>query len=96
MMNNLMIVMPLVLFVSCGSIHPKPIAGPNGNEAYSMMCSGLSSNMPACLVKAQELCSQGFSIIEAETFTVEYADSGDGFYMHPREYLGIECKSLNT
>lgn len=93
-MKNLILFIPLFLCVACGGIHARPVVGPNGNDAYSMLCSGFTRTMDQCLVKASELCSQGFSIVKAETYKLEYADSGDGFYMPPREYLGVECNSV--
>jgi hypothetical protein len=100
MMKNLTLkialILPLIFLIACGGVHPKPIAGPTGNSAYSMLCSGIHSLKQQCLDKAQALCPHGYTIIPAETFTVEYADSGDGFHMPPKEYMGIECKSMSA
>ena len=48
--------------ISCGtvsSVDSFGVFGPQGQEAYSMQCSGMGATLDDCFQKAEELCEGG-------------------------------------
>ena len=86
------IISTLILF-GCLSESVKPVRfkGPNGNIAYSMICSGWGRTMVKCYKIASAICPKGYEIIHISDF-VEVAASLSS-EPHPAE-MSIECKEL--
>jgi hypothetical protein len=77
--------------IGCMSISPTSFKGPNGKQAYSMMCSGMGRTMDACYQKAGEVCPNGYNVMDRSSGTVGFMNQGT-LMMAPREQLAIECK----
>ena len=81
----------LFLLASCASIQPKEFMGPNGKTAYSMRCSGMGRTLDDCYKKAEELCPNGYTIIDRASGFVAVPVNG-GVMAAPQHNLAIECK----
>jgi hypothetical protein len=89
-MNNMLRFAPLLLLISCASVQSNTTEK-NGRIVHELSCSEFNSSLEECKAKASELCAHNYHQISHNEEV--YADSGDGFYMHPRHHLAIECKS---
>jgi len=82
------IISTLILF-GCLTVSVKPVRfkGPNGNIAYSMICSLLGRTMVECYKVASVICPKGYEIIHiSEIISTQHV------YV-PAE-MAIECKEL--
>jgi hypothetical protein len=75
----------------CASIKPVPITGPNGNQGYSMRCSGMGRSLEQCYRTAGTLCNAGYEVVSENTSTVAIP-SGESFIASPQTTLTIECR----
>lgn len=89
-MKTIMRFVPMILLISCASVQSQPVES-NGKQAFELTCSEFNSSIEECKAKASELCAHNYKVLKHEK--LEYADAGDGFYMHPRHQLLVECKS---
>lgn len=86
----------LVLLSGCASVSKS--YGPDGNEAYSLTCSGMARDWGMCLTKAGELCgAKGYNILSINS------DSGALVTANPQSLMAgsvinrnmlISCKQL--
>lgn len=81
---------PFFLIVACASAQSQP-SEINGKRAFKLTCSEFNSSLEECKVKASELCDNNFTLVDHTQET--YPDAGDGFYMHPKHHLAVECNS---
>lgn len=64
MINKLAITISCLVLTAC--VNVDKTYGPNGEESYSITCSGTAQDWGACLTKAGEICgSNGYNIISA-------------------------------
>ena len=82
----------ILSLASCASIEPHEFVGPNGDQAYSMRCSGMGRTLEACYQKAGEVCPNGYTIIDLNTATFG-VPSGDSVLIAARQTMAIECKA---
>ena len=90
-MKKIIILFFASTLVGCASVSPQKFTGPNGNDAYSMKCSGFGRTWDKCYKKAGEVCKNGYTIIQQSSSTVA-VPSGNSFIAAPRQTLAIECK----
>lgn len=81
---------PLLLLMSCASVQSTTIEQ-NGKQVHHLSCSEFNSSLNECKAKASAMCADDYKHISH--YKEVYADSGDGFYMHPRHHLSVECNS---
>lgn len=81
---------PFLLMVACASVQSQPTEI-NGKRAFKLTCSEFNSSLEECQRKASELCNDNFTVVDHSKET--YPDAGDGFYMHPKHHLSVECHS---
>ena len=89
-MNNMLRFAPLLLLLSCASVQSNTTEQ-NGRKVHELTCSEFNSSLDECTAKASELCDHNYKLLTHHKEV--YSDSGDGFYMHPRHHLSVECKS---
>lgn len=80
----------ICLLASCASVSPQRFTGPNGNDAYSMKCSGFGRTWDKCYAASNTLCANGYTIVNQVSSTV--AAPAFSFTDSPNQTLGIECK----
>jgi len=80
-----------LLLVSCATIDPITLKGPNGNQGYSMRCSGMGRTLEMCYQKAGEVCPKGYNIMRQDNSTVAVPINGS-IIAAPQRNLTIECK----
>jgi hypothetical protein len=90
-MKNSLAFMSLFALSACTSVESRPEAGHNGASSYGISCHNISGTREPCLTKAEKLCKDGFSVVEKQSYKVEYKDSGDGFYMPPKHFVTVLC-----
>ena len=90
-MKKLSLLFLIILLYGCANIEPVEFVGPNGKPAYSMKCSGMGKTLDACYIKAGEICSKGYSIIDNRTDTKIIPVNGS-VLATPQRFLAIECK----
>lgn len=90
-MKNSLAFMSLFALSACTSVESRPEAGHNGAGSYGISCHNISGTREPCLTKAEKLCKDGFSVVEKQSYKVEYKDSGDGFYMPPKHFVTVLC-----
>lgn len=81
----------LILLTSCAEIVPVPFMGPNGEQAYSMICSGMGRSPERCYQKAGEICKSGYTIIGRDVSVVTVPINGQ-IVVAPQAHIAIECK----
>ena len=81
----------LLLLTGCASVSPEQFVGPNGNTAYSMRCSGMGRTLDDCYKKAEKLCPDGYTVIDAASSIIAFPMDG-GIMAVPQRSLSIECK----
>lgn len=89
-MNKLLRITPILMLISCANVQSTTVEQ-NGIKIHTLTCSEFNSSLEECRSKASELCGHNY-----ETLThnkEEFADSGDGFYMHPRHHISVKCKA---
>ena len=92
-MKNIAITLPLIVLVACGSIQKETFVLPNGKVIYTVNCSGFNQSIAACEAQADKLCAKGYIVHKNLSHSATYPNSDDGFFMPPREYLAVECKT---
>ena len=105
MLKSVKAVYIILALVSCLLLQAcaisKKISGPNGEEMYSIDCSGTALNMGDCLEKAGKICgSGGYEIVLGNTANYGPAATANqyGFFMAPmisREII-IQCKKASA
>jgi hypothetical protein len=88
-MNKSLRFIPLVLLISCASVQSTPFESGGDNPTHKLTCSEFNSSLEACKSKAKELCATDYKVIDHHKEV--YPDAGDGFYMHPRHHLVVQC-----
>jgi len=81
--------------MSCAAIEPVPFIGPNGNQAYSMRCSGMGRTLQMCYQKAGVVCPDGYTIIGQNSSTVAIPVNGS-IMVAPQHNLTLECHGLGV
>jgi hypothetical protein len=81
----------LLSLSSCATIDPIPLKGPNGNQGYTMRCSGMGRTLEMCYQKAGEVCPNGYNIVGQDNSTVAVPINGS-IIAAPQRNLTIECK----
>lgn len=89
-MKKIFRLVPIILLISCASVQSQPIES-NGNQAFKLTCSEFNSSLEECKAKASELCANNYKILDH--YKEVYPDAGDGFYMHPRHHVSVQCNS---
>lgn len=89
-MNSMLRFVPLLLLISCASVQANT-AERSGGPAHQLTCSEFNSSLEECKAKASELCGHDYKALTHHT--EDYPDAGDGFYMHPRHHVSVECKA---
>ncbi|HEY0561816.1 MAG TPA: hypothetical protein VGD04_00675 [Methylophilus sp.] len=89
-MNSMLRFAPLLLLISCASVHSNTTEH-NGRQVHQLTCSEFNTSLEQCKAKASELCAHDYKLISHHK--EEYPDAGDGFYMHPRHHLSVECST---
>jgi len=89
-MNNMLRFAPLLLLISCASVQSNTIEQ-DGKQVHKLSCSEFNSSLEECKAKASQLCSHNYQLLTHHEEV--YPDAGDGFYMHPRHHLTVECKT---
>ena len=91
-MRNFFSILALTLAcTSCVSITPQKFKGPNGQDAYTMKCSGYGRTIEMCYQKAGDLCPSGYNIVN-QSSSIVAVPSGNSFLAAPQNNLTIECK----
>lgn len=90
-MKKALLLTAIIVLAGCAQIEPVTFQGPNGNTAYSMICSGMGRTWEACYQKAGELCPNGYDIVGQQSSTV-IVPTAQGALGAPRQTLAIECK----
>jgi hypothetical protein len=85
-MKNTLRLIPLIMLISCASVQSNTIEK-DGKTIHELSCSEFNSSLDEA--KAKELCANNYKQLSHHTDT--YPDAGDGFYMHPRHHLSVEC-----
>ena len=91
-MKNGLIVVSLTLLAACTSVEPRQTSDTGSSKGYMIKCHSIDGSTKDCLREAEKVCEQGFSVLEKHSHLIEYANSGDGFYMPPKHELAIACK----
>lgn len=89
-MTNMLRFAPLLMLMSCASVQSTTIEH-NGKQVHQLSCSEFNSSLDECTAKASELCAHNYQLLSH--YKEVHADSGDGFYMHPRHHISVECKT---
>ncbi len=89
-MNKLLRFTPLLMLMSCASVQSTTLDQENG-KVHQISCSEFNTTLQECKAKADELCNSDYKLLSHHKEV--YPDAGDGFYMHPRHYLSVECTS---
>lgn len=87
-MKNGLILISLTVLVGCGSLHSRQA---NNDGTHNLSCHSINGTNETCVKHAEKLCSEGFSILEKQSYKIEYASNGDGFYMPPKYELTVLC-----
>ena len=77
--------------ISCASISPVSFKGPNGNQGYTMRCSGMGRTLEMCYQKAGVVCPSGYNIVGQNSSTIAVPVNGS-IIVAPQHNLSIECK----
>lgn len=88
-MKSRLILIPLTVLVGCSSMHPREV---NSDGSHTLSCHSINGTDEICMAHAEKICSEGFSVIENKSHKIEYASSGDGFYMPPKHVITVLCK----
>lgn len=64
----------------------------NNDGTHTLSCHSINGTDENCIKKAEIACNDGFSIVEHQSHKIEYASSGDGYYMPPKHILTVLCK----
>jgi len=89
-MNKLLRFTPLLMLISCASVQSTTLEHENG-QIHQISYSEFNTTLQECKAKASELCANDYKLLSHHKEV--YPDAGDGFYMHPRHYLSVECTS---
>lgn len=89
-MNKLLRFTPLLMLISCASVQSTTLEHEKG-QIHQISCSEFNTTLQECKAKASELCANDYKLLSHHKEV--YPDAGDGFYMHPRHYLSVECTS---
>ncbi len=89
-MNNMLRFAPLLLLISCASVQ-STTTEKNGRLVHQLSCSEFNTSLDECKAKASELCDHNYQQLSHHKEV--FPDSGDGFYMHPRHHISVECKT---
>ncbi|WP_020168637.1 MULTISPECIES: hypothetical protein [Methylotenera] len=87
-MKNGLILISLAVLTGCSSMQTQA----NIDGSHTISCHSINGTDENCIKKAEITCSEGFSIIANQSHKIEYASSGDGFYMPPKHVLTVLCK----
>jgi hypothetical protein len=89
--NQLLVVTLSVLMIAACSVDPRPFIGPDGNNAYSMRCSGMGLDWSDCYAEAGKLCPNGYKIIQQHSGMIA-VPAGSTLIAAPKQDLVVECK----
>jgi hypothetical protein len=90
MIKPVFFALPILL---AGCLTTQTLNTSDGATIYTVTCSDFShSNIAGCQRKANQLCKNGFKVHHDLSYQIVRPDSGDGFYLPPRDYLAVECK----
>ena len=89
----------LLTLAACSSIHSinaVPFKGPNGNQAYSMKCSGEGRTFEMCKKKATQLCPQGYEVVEEKKPKLTLREktaalANDSVKATAQDHFSVEC-----
>lgn len=81
----------LFLLASC-AVTATPVTGSNGKQAYSMKCSGYMRDRQDCLIKAGQLCSSGYDVLDDNSRTNGAMVAGNTILVAHSEYMTVSCK----
>ncbi|MEP4148722.1 MAG: hypothetical protein ABJL54_16005 [Halioglobus sp.] len=82
----------LLTMGGCASIKPEPITGPNGEQGFTMRCSGYGRTLEDCYAEAGKVCPNGYSVVGQNSSMVAIPTSNGGTMAAPQHNLTIECK----
>lgn len=83
--------MPLFVLSACVTAQEVPSSASNNDKSYEIGCHDLRGTRDQCLNEAEKLCKGDFEVVEKKSHKMEYADSGDGFYMPPKYLVTVLC-----
>ena len=89
-MNNMLRFAPLLMLISCASVQ-STTTEKNGKLLHELSCSEFNSSLEECTAKASKLCANDYKLLSHHKEV--YPSSGDGYYVHPRHHLMVECKT---
>lgn len=89
---KIMLLLVPVMVSACAGIHATPHETSSGKPGYKLTCSEFNATLDDCKARASELCSHGFVVDKHLSYRETHPDSGDGFYMHPKQHLVVACK----
>lgn len=87
-MKKLLRFTPLLMLMSCASVQSTTLEFEN-RKILQLSCSEFNTTLQQCQAKASELCGSDYKLLSHHK--EEYPDAGDGFYIHPRHHLSVEC-----
>jgi hypothetical protein len=81
---------PLLMLISCANVQSTTVEHQHG-QIHQITCSEFNTTLQECKAKANELCGNDFKLLSHHKEV--FPDAHDGFYIHPRHYLSVECTS---
>ena len=89
-MKKSLILISLTVLAGCSSMHSRQA---NNDGTHTLSCHSINGTNENCIKHAEKVCSEGFSVVESQSHTIEHASNGDGFYMPPKHVMTVLCKS---
>lgn len=89
-MKKRLVLVSLLLLAACTTMEPRQ-TNVSSEKRYTVTCHSIDGSTNDCLRAAKKVCVQGFSVLDKQSHKIEYASSGDGFYIPPKHELAIAC-----